>query len=250
MSKLAIVGGTGLTSLDGLTIQGREMVRTPYGSPSGPLTHGELFGHPVTFLARHGHKHTIPPHRVNYRANLWALKSVGIEAVFAVGAVGGIAADCAPEVIVIPDQIIDYTYGRDHTFYDEETESLQHIGFSFPFSEPLRQRLIAAAGCAGVQFLDKGVFGITQGPRLETAAEIQRLHRDGCSIVGMTAMPEAALARELALEYASITMVVNWAAGLEPAEIDFKQVQVHVANGVASVRRVFSEVFANWDACD
>ncbi|MCB1756021.1 MAG: S-methyl-5'-thioinosine phosphorylase [Gammaproteobacteria bacterium] len=247
MADIAIIGGTGLTNMQGLTITSREMVKTPYGSPSGPVTNGMLFGKEVTFLARHGHNHMIPPHKINYRANLWALHSIGVKRIFAIGAVGGISPDCKPTSIVIPDQIIDYSYGREHTFYDCNSDNLEHIGFSYPYSEKLRQALIEGAKQTDVALVETGTYGITQGPRLETAAEIKRMARDGCTIVGMTGMPEAALARELGLEYAVLTMVVNWAAGLEAQEIDFNEVQGFIEKGAEEVRKVLQSTFANWN---
>ncbi len=216
MSSTAIIGGTGLTQLEGLTISRREMVRTPFGAPSGPVMYGELQGHAIVFLARHGHGHTIPPHRINYRANIWALREAGAEKVIAVASVGGIDEACTPTSVVIPDQIIDYTYGREHTYFDGSPERVEHVGFSDPYDESVRQQLIAAARDAGVPLVESGCYGVTEGPRYETAAEIKRMQRDGCSIAGMTGMPEAALARELALAYASCSVVVSWAAGRAP----------------------------------
>ncbi len=247
MGEIAIIGGTGLTIMDGLTITSREMVKTPYGVPSAPLIHGNLCAHEVTFLARHGQKHSIPPHLINYRANIWALKSVGVKQIFAVGAVGGIASDCGPTTIVVPDQIIDYTYGREHTLYDSHTANLDHIGFSFPYSDYLRKRLLTAAGNVDVKLVSSGTYGITQGPRLETAAEIKRMGNDGCTIVGMTGMPEAAIARELGLDYGVITMVVNWGAGIEPDEIDFAAVEGFINQGASDIKRVFENLFSNWN---
>lgn len=238
MADIAIIGGTGLTSMEGLTITSREMVKTPYGAPSGPLTHGELFGREVTFLPRHGGRHSIPPHKVNYRANIWALKSIGVQNVVAVGAVGGIASDCEPARIVIPDQIIDYTYGREHTFFDVDFESMNHIDFSFPYAEDVRSELISASSKAGVECLDSGTYGITQGPRLETAAEIRRMKNDGCTIVGMTGMPEASLARELELDYAVVTMVVNWAAGVEDTIIEMDDIKAYVEQGTLTIGKI------------
>ncbi len=246
MAEVAIIGGTGLTKMEGLTITSREMVKTPYGRPSGPLINGELFGREVTFLARHGHRHSIPPHKVNYRANIWALKSIGVKHVFAIGAVGGISKQCEPTVIVIPDQIIDYTYGREHTYYDQTGEDLEHIGFSYPYTDSLRNLLIEGAKKTDVKLIEKGTHGVTQGPRLETAAEIKRMRKDGCTIVGMTGMPEAALAREIGLQYAALTMVVNWAAGIEPKEIDFKEVKTYIKLGTGEVRKVLQSTFTAW----
>lgn len=210
---LAIIGGTGLTQLANLKITHRQVIRTPYGEPSGALTFGTINDHEVMFLARHGYGHTIPPHAVNYRANLWALHEQGAKRVVAVASVGGIRADLKPGTLVLPDQIIDYTYGRAFTYFDGSDRSVTHIDFSQPYTPALRQRILAAASAAGEPCLDGGVYAATQGPRLETIAEINRMERDGADMVGMTGMPEAALARELGLEYAAIGVVVNYAAG-------------------------------------
>lgn len=213
MTELAIIGGTGLTSLSGLEITHREMVYTPYGEPSGPLTHGRFAGHDVVFLARHGYAHTIPPHRVNYRANIWALHRIGVRRVLAIAAVGGIRADMLPGAIAFPDQLIDYTYGRPHTFVEQDLEHVTHIDFTQPYDAVLRSQLIEAAQRAGLKSINDGTYAATQGPRLETAAEIVRLERDGCDVVGMTGMPEAGLAREMQLAYACCAVIANWAAG-------------------------------------
>lgn len=237
MSSTAIIGGTGLTQIDGLEITRREMARSPYGAPSGPVIYGELDGHEVIFLARHGHGHTIPPHRINYRANIWALKESGADRVVAVGSVGGIDEACAPRSLVIPDQIIDYTHGREHTYFDGAPERVEHVGFSDPYHEPTRQALIAAARDCEVALVEHGCYGVTQGPRYESAAEIARMRRDGCSIAGMTGMPEAALARELALPYASCSVVVSWAAGRGPHAGD-TALGADVLDGIANVGKV------------
>ncbi len=210
---LAIIGGTGLTQLATLKITHRQVIRTPYGEPSGPMTFGTINQHEVMFLARHGYGHTIPPHQVNYRANLWALREQGAKRVIAVTSVGGIGTDLPPGIIVIPDQIIDYTYGRDFTYFDGKDKPVTHIDFTRPYNEKLRQQILVAAKRAGEICLDGGVHAVTQGPRLETAAEIDRLERDGAHMVGMTGMPEAALAKELGMAYATIAVVVNYAAG-------------------------------------
>ncbi len=212
-SPIAIIGGSGLTTLDTMVTLRREVLRTPYGEPSGALTFGKLAGHDVVFLARHGYGHTIPPHEINYRANLWALKEAGIKRVIAVASVGGIRDDCGPGTLVVPDQIIDYTYGRKHTYFEGPEAPVTHIDFTWPYAAPLRGRLLDAARQSGDTVQDGGVYGCTQGPRLETAAEIARMERDGCDLVGMTGMPEASLARELGLEYACLSVVVNHSAG-------------------------------------
>jgi 5'-methylthioadenosine phosphorylase len=209
---LAIIGGSGLTKLSTLAVAHREIVRTPYGEPSAPLLFGQIAGQEVVFLARHGHGHTIPPHRVNYRANLWALESRGAHAIVAVASVGGIRGH-APGELVLPHQLIDCTYDRQHTFFDGGDRQVVHVDFTHPYTPALRETCLAAAGRAGIRLADGGVYAAVQGPRLETAAEIDRLERDGATMVGMTGMPEAALARELELPYAAICVIVNHAAG-------------------------------------
>lgn len=210
---LAILGGTGLTQLTNLEITRRQVMRTPYGEPSGALTFGTLGGHEVIFLARHGYGHTIAPHLVNYRANLWALKQEGVTRIVSVASVGGIRADLVPGTLAIPDQIIDYTYGREFTFVDGTDRAVTHTDFTQPYTQSLRSRILAASRIADVSCLDGGVYAAVQGPRLDTIAEVNRLERDGADMVGMTGMPEAALARELGLSYATIAAVVNYAAG-------------------------------------
>ncbi len=233
---LAIIGGTGLTSLETLQIDRQETVSTPYGEPSDPLIHGELHGKAVVFLARHGYSHTIPPHKVNYRANIWALKHSGVERIVAVAAVGGINAALPPGRLAFPDQLIDYTWARGHTFFEDDLQHVTHIDFTYPYCEALRGQLIAAARRAGVDALEGGVYGAMQGPRLETAAEILRLERDGCDMVGMTGMPEAALARELGLDYAACAVAANWAAGKSTALITMEDIQRQLIAGMAQVR--------------
>jgi 5'-methylthioadenosine phosphorylase len=210
---LAIIGGTGLTRLSNLEIVHRQVIRTPYGDPSGALTFGKIGGRDLIFLARHGYGHTIPPHAVNYRANVWALHSQGVKCVVSVASVGGIRSDLAPGELALPDQIIDYTYGRKHTFFDGGDAVVTHIDFTEPYCPKLRARCLKAADLAGEKVIDGGVYGASQGPRLETAAEIDRMERDGAHMVGMTGMPEAALAREIGLSYAAIAVVANYAAG-------------------------------------
>lgn len=209
---LAIVGGTGLTRLSNLEVAHRQVVRTPYGEPSAALIMGRLAGRDAIFLARHGHGHTIPPHRVNYRANLSALKQEGATAVLAVASVGAIRA-AAPGDLVLPDQIIDYTWGRAQTFFDGNGTQVVHADFTQPYDSGLRGACLTASRDAGIALADGGVYAAVNGPRLETAAEIDRLEKDGATLVGMTGMPEAVLAREIGLPYASVCVVVNHAAG-------------------------------------
>lgn len=243
MTKLAIIGGTGLTSLKSLEIIRREVVHTPYGEASGPLTYGTLFGKEVVFLARHGYGHTIPPHKINYPANIWALQHSGVTNIIAVAAVGGIRNDMVPGRLVIPDQIIDYTWSRKNTFFEDGLTQVVHIDFTFPYDEPLRQILLKGCHAAQLDVCDGGTYGATQGPRLETAAEIDRMERDGCAMVGMTGMPEAALARELGMGYATCAVAVNWAAGRGGGGIiKMEEIEATVKTGMDKVRALLGYV--------
>lgn len=244
---LGVIGGTGLTKLANLEVTRRQLVRTPYGEPSGPLVFGVVAQRDIVFLARHGHGHTIPPHLVNYRANLWAMHAQGVENVVSVASVGGIRDDLGPGVIAVPDQLIDYTWGRRCTFYEGEDRSVVHIDFTRPYCDTLRMRILDAASGCGEQLINGGVYAATQGPRLETAAEINRLERDGADMVGMTGMPEAALAREIGLCYAVIAVVANHAAGRgESRDVVHMQdinATLHVA--LTRVRRILEQLVEN-----
>ncbi|NTV09744.1 MAG: S-methyl-5'-thioinosine phosphorylase [Zoogloea sp.] len=237
---LAIIGGTGLTQLANLDMVRREVSRTPYGEPSGALTFGKIAQQQVVFLARHGYGHTIPPHMVNYRANMWALKDAKASAIISVASVGGIREDLVPGTLVVPDQIIDYTWGRKSTFFEHIDEPVVHIDFTHPYDLELRKRLLAAADAAGVGVVDGGVYAATQGPRLETAAEVNRLERDGADVIGMTGMPEAALARELGIPYAALNVVVNHAAGRGASAygIAFSSIEVVRQESMGTVRHI------------
>ncbi|MFT3758334.1 S-methyl-5'-thioinosine phosphorylase [Thauera sp.] len=241
---LAIIGGSGLTQLSNLAIVRREVVRTPYGEPSGALTYGSLCSEPVVFLARHGYGHTIPPHRVNYRANIWALKQAKARGIISVASVGGIRAGFGPGTLVVPDQIIDYTWGRDSTFFEGGEMPVKHVDFTHPYDAELRRRLLAATAAAGESAVDGGVYAATQGPRLETAAEIDRLERDGADVVGMTGMPEAVLARELELPYAALNVVVNYAAGRSDSAqgIVFDDIEATLQTAMSRVRAILEMI--------
>lgn len=210
---LAVIGGTGLYKLAALEQVESLEGDTIYGPPSGPVRVGRLAGRRVAFIARHGEGHSLPPHKVNYRANLRRLADLGARRVLALNAVGGIGAAFGPRVLALPDQLIDYTWGRISTLSEEPGSEVLHVDFGEPYTPSLRAGLLAAAAKAGIALHDGGCHGITQGPRLETFAEIARMRRDGCDLVGMTGMPEAALAREMGLEYACLALVANWAAG-------------------------------------
>jgi 5'-methylthioadenosine phosphorylase/5'-methylthioinosine phosphorylase len=239
MTTIAIIGGTGLTQLSDFKLIKYERMDTPYGSPSAEFMSGELNHTPVIFLARHGNPHTLAPHKINYRANIWGLKQLGVEQIIAVAAVGGITGEMAPAHIAIPDQIIDYSYGRLHTFYEDE--AVNHIDFTYPYSQKLRARLISAAAQANIKISPLAVYGCTQGPRLETAAEIRRMEQDGCDLVGMTGMPEAALAKELDMNYAAINVVANWAAGKAEGEITMAEIERHLHKGMANTAKLLMD---------
>jgi len=240
----AIIGGTGLTQLEGLEIHQALTLDTPYGAPSADILRGGYAGRDVLFLARHGQPHRIAPHQVNYRANLWALKQAGARAIVAVNAVGGIHAAMGAGHFCVPHQIIDYTAGRAHTFFEGELDHVTHVDFSHPYDEALRARLIAALQAEGAAFSSHGVYGCTQGPRLETAAEILRMERDGCDLVGMTGMPEAALARELALPYACLALVVNPAAGKTSGPITMAEIEQVLERGMGTIKAVLARVLS------
>lgn len=231
MTRLAVIGGSGFCALPGFEIERRAEVTTPYGAASAAVTWGRFAGYPVLFLPRHGDDHAIPPHRINYRANLRALAEAGATEIIGLGAVGGIAPDCEPGVLCVPDQIIDYTSARIGSFYQGEPgdPALDHVDFTEPYCASLRAELIASAARAGLPMRDQGCHGVTEGPRLETAAEIRRMQRDGCDLVGMTGMPEAALARELDLCYASLCFVVNRAAGLTTGPVTMAEIKANIA---------------------
>ena len=241
---LAVIGGSGLSQLANLDVSHREVLRTPYGEPSGAVTFGQICGRPVAFLARHGYGHTIPPHEVNYRANIWALAERGALAIVSVASVGSIRADLKPGDIVIPHQIIDYTWGRKSTFHEGPGCTLTHIDFTEPYDRALRERLIAAATATGIPVSLGAVYAATQGPRLETAAEINRYERDGVDVVGMTGMPEAVLAREIGLPYAAISVVSNYAAGRadSAAGISFAAIEGVLVESMGRVRTIIEKL--------
>jgi 5'-methylthioinosine phosphorylase len=243
---LAIIGGSGLNQLSNMALTERKIARTPYGEPSGALTFGRIAKRDVVFLARHGERHSFAPHEVNYRANLWALKDAGALEVLSVATVGGIRAGLAPGALVLPHQIIDYTWGRHATYHEGPGAEVNHIDFTEPYSHGLRSQIREAARACGEKLIDGGVYAATQGPRLETAAEINRLERDGADIVGMTGMPEAALAREISLEYAAIAAVANYAAGRGDSKqaIPLERIAAVLEEAMGRVRRIIERLCA------
>lgn len=244
---LAFIGGTGLTQMAGLQVTGQLAISTEWGSSSSPVTQGTLSGRPVLFLARHGDPHELLPHEVNYRANMVALQQAGATHVIAVNAVGGITDRCPNASIVVPDQVIDYTWGRESTYHGAGA-GVVHVDFTWPFDTALRLALVESLEAQGIGHVNGGCYGATQGPRLETAAEVLRMERDGCDIVGMTGMPEAVLARELGLPYVMVSLVVNPAAGKSDREITLAEIEAVIGEGMGRVTTALGRFAANFDA--
>lgn len=236
MSAVAIIGGSGLYSLGAdFELESALQLQTPFGETSAAISQGRWHGARVAFLPRHGPEHRVPPHKINYRANIWALKESGVRRIIAVNAVGGISAEMAPLTLALPDQLIDYSSGREMTFFDGDDGKVEHVDFTHPYSSELRNLLIEAAQQAQSVLIPAAVYACTNGPRLETAAEIKRLQQDGCDLVGMTGMPEAVLARELGIEYAAVALVVNWAAGIHGDSISMEEIIAIIEQGMGTV---------------
>lgn len=250
MKKIAVIGGTGMNQWPGLVIASQREMMTPYGAASAPLVSGHIDGHPVLFLARHGEGHKLPPHAINYRANIRALKDAGVDQIVAIAAVGAITEWFAPGEIALPRDVLDYTWGREHTYSDGAPGSeLHHVEFTYPYTPSMREALYAAAAAADVCVSGAGVMAVTQGPRLETPAEIDRLRRDGCDMVGMTGMPEAALAAELAIGYACLAVSVNWAAGIGSGGIH-DEIRECIERGMSKVQATLASFLKNAAASD
>ena len=241
---LGIIGGSGLTELANLDVARREVVRSAWGETSGPISFGRIRNQDIAFLPRHGHGHTIPPHRVNYRANIDAMRSVGVKWIVSVASVGGVSSAMAPGTLVVPDQIIDYTWGRESSYQNGSQEQVIHIDFTHPYDAGVRTAILTAAAEQGESVMDGAVYATTQGPRLETAAEIVRLERDGADIVGMTGMPEAALARELEIPYAALCVVANWAAGKGDSTraVSFAHIEEVLQGAMTRVRHIIEHL--------
>ena len=242
----AIIGGSGVYSLaHDFEVESRLEPDTPYGLVSAEIEVGKWQNQRMAFLPRHGRQHAVPPHKISYRANIWALQQLGVSEIIAINAVGGIGDDYPPRTIAIPDQLIDYTSGREHSFFDGDNQGLEHIDFTWPYSLRLRQKIISAASRHNIDVVDGGTYGCTNGPRLETAAEVRKLAADGCNIVGMTGMPEAALAREAGLAYAAIALVVNWCAGLSSVDVSMDEIKLILDEEVSRVRRLILATLDN-----
>lgn len=237
---LGVIGGSGFERMPDIEIVRREIVRTPFGEPSCPLSIGRLAGQEFVFLARHGYAHRLAAHEINYRANIWALAELRVSSVIALSSVGGIHEQFSPGSLVVPQQILDYTHGREHTFFEGLDAPAVHIDFTQPYDEALRQTILSAGKLAQIDLFDFGVYATTQGPRLETAAEVQKIQRDGGDLIGMTGMPEAVLAREKSIAYACLAVVANWAAGLGGGKerIDFQAADAAFKNSVLQTQTI------------
>jgi len=232
---IGVIGGSGLYDIDGLEIREEIALSTPYGATSSTYKLGTLDAAELVFLARHGSPHRIPPHKVNYRANIWGFKSLGVEKIISIGAVGGITGEMRPGSIVILDQIIDMTMGaRAATFYDEE--KVVHIDFTHPYCYEMREIFIQAAGDISLPVKKNGTYICVNGPRLETEKEIQFFSFIGADVVGMTAMPEAALARELEICFTGISIVTNYAAGIAGAKLTTTEVVESMGNSLGAIK--------------
>ena len=240
---LGLIGGTGLTELQDAaeTLE----ISTPYGEPSAPIQVIPNETVRLLFLPRHGSPHRFPPHCVNYRANMWALREAGAGQVLAVSAVGGITEQYAPGTLAVSDQVVDFTWGREHTYYDSPDVPLVHVDFTYPYGGPLRQELLKAARDASLGVVDGGCIAVFQGPRLESAGEIEMARRAGCNMAGMTSQPEAGLARELGIDYAGLAVVSNWGAGVHNELICEDDIADTLKEPMGRVRKLLAALTKN-----
>jgi 5'-methylthioadenosine phosphorylase len=241
MAKIGVIGGSGLYDIPGLTIREYKKITTPFGDPSDTYIIGEFFDKEIVFLPRHGLKHRIPPHKINYRANIWGFKEIGVERIISIGAVGGINPEMKPGMFVVPDQIIDMTKKRASTFYDRD--EVVHIDFTDPYCPELRESLIKAGEKLGVELKGSGTYVCMDGPRLETRAEIKIFFSMGIDVVGMTAMPEASLAKEVELCLASVSVVTNYAAGITGKKLTTTEVVEMMKGTTKQVENLLKETF-------
>ncbi len=222
MLRIGVIGGSGLYDIQGIVIKGHQKIITPFGDPSADYSICEYFDKEIIFLPRHGLKHQFPPHKINYRANIWGFKELGVERILSISAVGGINPDLKPGMLVIPDQIVDMTKKRESTFYD--SDEVVHIDFTEPFCPELRSYVLKSGEEMGIELQKSGTYVCVEGPRLETKAEIRIYRNMGIDIVGMTAMPETTLAREAEICFACISIVTNYAAGVTGKKLTTKEV--------------------------
>ncbi len=238
-AEIGVIGGSGFYEF--LSDAQRVGVATPFGDPSDDLVIGELHGRRVAFVARHGRDHRFAPHRVNYRANLWALRSVGVRQVLAPYAVGSLRRELGPGTLVVPDQVVDRTSGREHTIFGD-VGAVVHVGFADPYCPRGRQVVTATVRAAGLPLAESGTLVVVNGPRFSSRAESQWHQAAGWSIVGMTGMPEASIAREMALCFTSIALVTDHDAGVEgEAGVTHEEVLQVFAQNIDRLKSVLSD---------
>lgn len=242
MSKIGIIGGSGLYEIKGLTLKHKKSVKTPYGKPSEQYFIGEIGGTEAVFLPRHGKRHDIPPHMINYRANIWGFRKLGVEKIISISAVGGIKKGLRPGDIVILDQVLDMTRNRKSTFYDGK-EGVIHIDFTDPYCPDIRKTLLTAGKRAGVSLKKGGTYVAVEGPRLESASEIKSFSILGGDVVGMTGMPEACLARELEICYSGLSVVANYAAGISRKKLTVAEVMEAMMSSTEKIKKLLKETF-------
>jgi 5'-methylthioadenosine phosphorylase len=242
MKKIGVIGGSGLYKIKDLIIKKTKKVNTPYGSPSGPYMIGQIKNTEVFFLPRHGEKHDRPPHMINYKANIWGFKTLGIDRIISISATGGIKKGLKPGDIVLLDQIVDMTKNRKSTFYDGK-EGVVHVDFTYPFCSEMRKIILKAGKSTGISLKNKGTYVAVEGPRLETAAEIMAFSKLGCDVVGMTGMPEASLAHELEICYAGISIVANYAAGISKKKLTTTEVMEAMGATTEKIKKLLKEIF-------
>jgi 5'-methylthioadenosine phosphorylase len=238
---IGLIGGSGLYEIEGLEITKEVSISTPYGEPSSVYKIGTIGAKEIVFLPRHGIPHSIPPHKINYRANIWGFKSLGVERIISVSAAGGIKKDLSPGDIILLDQIIDMTYGaRESTFYDKDR--VVHIDFTNPYCPEMRDFIVKSSKNIGLPIKTAGTYICVNGPRLETAKEIQFFSMIGADVVGMTAMPEASLARELEMCITGISVVTNYAAGISEKKLTTTEVVETMKNSLDRIKSLVKEV--------
>jgi 5'-methylthioadenosine phosphorylase len=235
-ARIAIIGGTGVYDPGILNDIQEEIVATPFGKVRALI--GKYQDREVVFVPRHGEKHSVPPHKINYRANIWSLRELGVERVIATAAVGSLNSDMKPTDLVMVDQFLDFTRGREQSFYEGGETGVFHVDVTNPYCRELRQVLFRNAKDLGMNVHFNGTYICTEGPRFETAAEIRMYRLLRGDVVGMTSVPEVVLARELGICYATIGMVTNYAAGISPTPLTHSEVIEVMAQNMANLRKL------------
>ncbi len=240
---IGVIGGSGVYEIEGVVIKETRKLSTPFGDPSDSYMIGEISGMQIAFLPRHGSPHHIAPHKINYRANIWGFKELSAERIISINAVGGINKKMRLGDVVVPDQIIDLTEGRESTFYD--MEEIVHVDFTEPYCSEVRSSIFSAGKKAGIKLIKRATYVSVNGPRLETAAEIKAFSLLGADVVGMTGMPEAILARELEICFAGIAVITNYAAGISKTRLTATEVVDKMRESTRKIKLLLKEAFVN-----